>query len=442
MLKLVDPSTGEETVYVDTLQEAGEYHVKMDADQQVGTGYYWKYTTDSSSENIYVQSGTAESLQPVGASGERKFRMITAVFDNLVESEFIPVEERLDSMNVDSVIATTLKENGIDLAYAYGVVSQPDDSLRLAVPAAFAPEIRQSDYRVRLFPLDVFAPPAFLALHFPGRQTYLWRQIGPLLVATVVLMLVIIACFAYTIRTILRQRRFSGLMVDFINNMTHEFKTPISTVSLAAEAIQRPDVLEEPEKVLRFTGMIQNENRRMRNQTDKILQMAALEQDDYELSFSEVDVHDVIRSAVDSVTLHVGNRKGTILSHLDATKHSVRADRVHLTNVVHNLLDNANKYSPDPPEIMIRTFDSNHGVGMRIEDRGIGLRPEDKKRVFEKYFRVPTGNRHDVKGFGLGLSYVKLMVEAHGGTIALNSKLGEGTEVEVILPIRGDGDQS
>ena len=173
----------------------------------------------------------------------------------------------------------------------------------------------------------------------------------------------------------------------------------------------------------------------MHNQTDKILQMAALEEKDYELTLVEVDLHQIIRKAVDSVALHVESRGGSIRCHLDAKRHTLHADKVHLANVIYNLLDNANKYSVDRPEITVHTFDSNQGVGVRIEDRGIGLTPEDRKHVFDKYFRVSSGNRHDVKGFGIGLSYVKLMVEAHGGNIALNSKLGEGTEVELIFPL-------
>jgi len=442
VLKVLNPAAGFDTVYVDSLQPPGDYCVLVDKQHYAGGSFFWQYRTDSASVMMQVTDGEFGPVQPIPIGESGKYNFVTSVVRNLVNTEFEPIEARLDSLNVDSIIAATLQDNGIELEYAYGVMTEADDSLHIVQPGIYADDVRQSDYRVRLFPQDVFAARASLALYFPGRGAYLWAQMGPLFAATVGLMLVIIGCFVYTIRTILQQRRFSGHMVDFINNMTHEFKTPISTVALAAEAIQRPDVVNEPEQVLRFTDMIQSENRRMRHQTDKILQMAALEKDDSDLSFSDVDLHAVIKSAVDAVTLHVENRKGTIVCHLDATTHTLRADKVHLTNVVYNLLDNANKYSPDPPQITIRTFDSSHGVGMRIADRGIGLRPEDKKRVFEKYYRVSTGNRHDVKGFGLGLSYVKLMVEAHRGTITLNSKFGEGTEVEVILPIRRDGDGS
>lgn len=442
ILKLMNTQSGDDTVYADSLQPPGNYRVPVDKKRYNSGDYLWHYQTDSSSVVMEVSDGVAGPMLPIPTGDSSKFKFVTSVFQNLVSTEFEPIEQRLDSINVDSIIATTLHDNGIDLEYAYGVLTDGNDSLHIAKPAEYADELRQSDYKIRLFPHDLFAARSSLALYFPGSTAYLWGQMGPLFAATVGLMLVIIGCFVYTIRTIVQQRRFSGHMVDFINNMTHEFKTPISTVALAAEAIQRPDVVREPEQVLRFTEMIQSENRRMRHQTDKILQMATLENDDYDLSLSDVDLHAVIRSAVDAVAPHVESRKGTIVCYLNATTRTLPADKVHLTNVVYNLLDNANKYSSGPPSITIHTFDSSHGVGMRITDHGIGMRPEHKKRVFEKYYRVPTGNRHDVKGFGLGLSYVKLIVEAHQGSIILNSKFGEGTEVEVVLPVRREGENS
>lgn len=442
VLKLMNTESGIDTVVVDSFQQAGSHRVAIDKQRFSSGEYVWHYRSDSASFTLGMSDNVMRPVLPIPEGDSGRFRFVTSVVQNLASTEFEPIEQRLDSINVDSIVATTLQDNGIDLEYAYGVLTDANDSLHIAKPAGYEGELRESEYKVRLFPHDIFAARASLALYFPGRGVYLWKQMGPLFAATVVLMLVIIGCFAYTIRTILQQRRFSGHMVDFINNMTHEFKTPISTVALAAEAIRRPDVVEQPEQVLRFTEMIQSENRRMRHQTDKILQMATLENDDYDLSLTDVDLHAVIQSAVDAIALHVENRKGAITCRLTATAHTLRADKVHLTNVVYNLLDNANKYSEGPPAIAIHTFDSNQGVGMRITDQGIGLKPEDKKHVFEKFYRVPTGNRHDVKGFGLGLSYVKLIVEAHGGTIMLNSRLGEGTEVEVILPLRREEPES
>jgi len=433
-IQMFDLGGGRDTVIVDTFREPGDYRISGLDEEFTEGSYLWKFATDSVSRVMRVENGTSAAFLPSDTSESGKRRLVARIFDNLIHAELDPIEDRLDSLNVDSIIAGAFRESGIDLEYAYGIISGPGDSLRVVRPPEYRDDIHNSDFRVRLFQQDIFAPTSYLSVYFPDHRAYLWGQIVPLLTATVILMLIIIACFAYTIRTIFRQRRLSGLMVDFINNMTHEFKTPISTVALATEAIQRPDILDQKDKVLHFNEMIQNENRRMHKQTDKILQMAALEEKDYELTLVEVDLHQIITKAVDSVALHVENRGGSIRCHLDAKRHTLYADKVHLANVIYNLLDNANKYSFDKPGITVRTFDSNRGVGVRIEDRGIGLTPEDRKHVFDKYFRVSSGNRHDVKGFGIGLSYVKLIVEAHGGNIEINSKLGEGAEVELILP--------
>jgi len=220
--------------------------------------------------------------------------------------------------------------------------------------------------------------------------------------------------------------------------MTHEFKTPISTISLAAEAILRRDVISDNEKVTQYSKMILDENKRMRRQAEKILQMAALEESDLSLKAIDVNLHDVINEAVDGISLAVKKRGGTISCTLNAEKDIVRGDRVHLSGIVHNLLDNANKYSPEKPEISIFTSNADGGIYIRVVDNGVGINEEDLKMVFSKYYRVSSGNIHDVKGFGLGLSYVKLMVEAHGGSITMKSKYGEGTRVEVFLPLERD----
>jgi two-component system phosphate regulon sensor histidine kinase PhoR len=227
-------------------------------------------------------------------------------------------------------------------------------------------------------------------------------------------------------------------MVDFVNNMTHEFKTPISTVALACEAIMRPDVISDRTKVERFSNMIRQENRRMRHQAEKILQMAALEEKEGKVKLAPVDLHGTIRNAVDGIALQVEQSGGRIECRLEATRPIIEADAVHLTGIFYNLLDNAQKYSAEAPRIRVVTGDRNGGVEIVVEDRGVGLKPEDRRRIFEKYFRVSKGNVHDVKGFGLGLSYVNLMVKAQGGTISVESEYGRGTRMILWFPRPAD----
>lgn len=441
-LLVVDQEAGLATTVVDSFFGPGVHRVPVDP-AKIGDGrFLWRMVTDSASIELASEDSRDRIRLPLPAADSSRQVLVQAVINRLAESELEPLEQRIDTATLEAIITESLQESGIDMAHAYAVTNTLDESPDIVKPDAYRAELNASPFRAHLFPHDFMAAPTDLVLYFPSHRTYIWSQIAPMLIATVLLTLVIIGIFAYTIRTIFAQRQFSTLLVDFINNMTHEFKTPISTVALACEAISRPDVSGEPEKVLRFNSMIQNENRRMRNQVDKILQMAVLEEGDYELEKEPVNLHDLIRQAVDSVALHVETRHGTITTDLAATRFTIDADAVHIANVIHNLLDNANKYSPDHPTIQVRSRNEQDRIVLSISDNGIGLTPEDRKMVFDKYYRVPSGNVHDVKGFGIGLSYVKLMVTAHGGRIQLHSELGQGTTVTCTFPLVDSSEDS
>ncbi|PKK83628.1 MAG: hypothetical protein CVT49_07685 [candidate division Zixibacteria bacterium HGW-Zixibacteria-1] len=374
------------------------------------------------------------SAGPIVAGQGGRIDLLERAINRIYQSETVPIEERLDSTLIDSLIGSALAESGIALDYLFGIKYGNTDSLLIAA-SEYRDQLLESDFRVRLFPYDVFNPVTELLLFFPDRKLFIWQQVIPILATITLLMGIIIFCFIYTIRIILAQKRGAALMTDFVNNMTHEFKTPISTISLAAEAIMRADIVSEKEKVDNFSRMILDENNRMRRQTDKILQMAALEEGDFRLKLDRIDVHEIITDAVAHITLQVESRDGRITSELKAEDPFISGDRVHISGIIYNLLDNANKYSPDHPEILISTINADGGIYIRIIDNGLGIKDEDLKLVFNKYYRVSTGNIHDVKGFGLGLSYVKLMVEAHRGKITLKSQYGQGTRVEIFFPL-------
>ncbi|MCG3120549.1 MAG: Adaptive-response sensory-kinase SasA [bacterium] len=399
---------------------------------------FLSFTTDSTSFVTKVRAGETNEIIPPPISSEKRQMIIRKVVDDITTAKFVPFEARVKPAILDSLIDATLNEKGIVTAYAYGVVSAPRDSLFLAKPAKFDGELKRSEFRSRLFPNDIFAAPDDLVLYFPQQNIYLLKQMIGLLSSSFILLGVVVCGFVYTVRTIYKQRQFAGLMVDFINNMTHEFKTPISTIALASEALANPEIGRDGNRLLRYSRIIRDENTRMRNQVEKILEMAALEEGDYELNIAAVDAHKIIAEAVQNIVLQIEKRGGKIECQLRASAPIIAADEVHLANIIHNLLDNANKYSPETPVIKIATENEGTGLRIRISDNGIGLRPEDQKRVFEKYYRVPTGNVHDVKGFGLGLSYVKLMVEAHGGTITVRSDYQKGSEFEIWLPSKRD----
>ena len=273
----------------------------------------------------------------------------------------------------------------------------------------------------------------YFGVQFPNREAHLINQLGIWSFSSVVLLVVIIF-FTYTLFIILKQKRLSEIQKDFINNMTHEFKTPISTIALSAEVLKDPGIVQQPERLLNYTTIIEKENARLKQHVDRVLQMARLDKEDIGLKKEMVDVHHLISDAVRNNSHALQEKNGVVHMTLNAGQHQTEADKLHLTNVLNNLVDNAIKYCKTVPEIHIRTENINAGLQITVSDNGIGISPENQKRVFQKFYRVPTGNVHDVKGFGLGLSYVKTVVEAHKGNIRLESELGRGSTFRITLP--------
>lgn len=288
-------------------------------------------------------------------------------------------------------------------------------------------------YKVNVFPRERPVP-GELRIFFPNKNAIILRSIGKTLLATLFFAGVILLCFGYTLYIIFTQKKLSEMKTDFINNMTHEFKTPIATISLAADSLNNPVVLKNEEKILRFSRIIKQENIRMHKQVEKVLQMALLDKKDFNLKWTSVDMHDLILSAIENISLQVETREGSVKGFLNASESILKGDHTHLSNIINNLLDNANKYSPQKPHITVFTRNVDKGLEIMVKDEGIGLSREVRKFIFDKFYRVPTGNLHNVKGFGLGLSYVKTMVEAHKGKIDVRSELGKGSSFILYFP--------
>ncbi|HEY9487786.1 MAG TPA: HAMP domain-containing sensor histidine kinase [Chryseosolibacter sp.] len=274
----------------------------------------------------------------------------------------------------------------------------------------------------------------YFGVQFPNREAHLINQMGIWSFSSLVLLLVILF-FAYTLFVILKQKRLSEIQKDFINNMTHEFKTPISTIAVSTEVLKNPDIIHQPERLLNYTTIIEKENIRLKHQVERVLQMAKFDKEEIGLKKEKVDVHRIIRDAIQNTALPLQEKNGTIHFVLEATNHIIEADRLHLTNVLYNLIDNAIKYCSDSPAIVIRTNSSNKFLCIDVHDNGLGIARENHKKVFQQFYRVPTGNVHDVKGFGLGLHYVKSVISAHKGTIKLESELGRGSAFRIHLPL-------
>lgn len=274
----------------------------------------------------------------------------------------------------------------------------------------------------------------YFGVQFPNRESQILNQMGIWSFSSIVLLLVIVF-FAYTIFVILKQKRLSEIQKDFINNMTHEFKTPIATIAVSTEVLKNPAILQQPERLLNYTSIIENENNRLKQHVERVLQMARIDKEDLALKKERVDLHALVHETMRGMSLPLQEKQGSITTDLQAPVHEITGDRHHLTNVLCNLLDNAIKYCSGIPNITIRTRQENQFVVLEVIDNGIGIRPENHKQVFQKFYRVPTGNIHNVKGFGLGLNYVKQIIEAHRGKITLQSEEGKGSTFTVYLPL-------
>jgi two-component system, OmpR family, phosphate regulon sensor histidine kinase PhoR len=265
---------------------------------------------------------------------------------------------------------------------------------------------------------------------------FIFRSLGWMIAGAIVFTIIILAAFYITLRALLRQKKLSEIKSDFINNMTHELKTPLATISLAVDAIKNPKVLGDPEKLDYFSTIIKEENKRMNKQVETILQAALLDRQEVQLRLKPLHVHDILGSIVDNFRLQFDERQGSAITELEAADDQVQGDEVHFTNMLNNLVDNAIKYSKEDVGVIVKisTENSGNNIRIRIEDNGIGMNRETVSRIFEKFYRAHTGNIHNVKGFGLGLSYVKTMVDAHNGKIKVESTPGKGSVFVLEFP--------
>jgi two-component system phosphate regulon sensor histidine kinase PhoR len=368
---------------------------------------------------------------------QKRAEMFNDIFDELISINiYKDYKPSVDSVLLDSLLQHELRQKGILIDYIYAVHEQPRANFQALGKRVNSLDSTGQFFKVSLSPANIFVTPLYLTLHFPDEQNYLLRTLWLTLSMSAVIILVLVLAFFYTINTIHRQKKYTQIKNDFIGNMTHEFKTPISTIALAGEMLGDSSVKKTPEKVDRFVKMIRDENKRLGILVESILQTAVLDKGDFKLKRSEFNLHDVISEAVEKAQLQIEQKKGILNESLTAQNAVLFADKVHITNIVYNLLDNALKYSKDVPEIKISTQNFSDGILLLVEDKGIGISKENQKKIFEQFYRVSTGNVHNIRGFGLGLSYVKAIVQKHGGEISVTSELNKGTAFKVYLPFK------
>jgi len=339
----------------------------------------------------------------------------------------------IDTAQIQKMLNHELHNRDIPIGFEFGILH---DSILIckSTLAKDSVEICASEYRVSMYPNDIFQKNMKLALWFPNRDRFIYKSLNWLLVASFLFSMIILVTFGMSVFYILRQKKISEMKSDFINNMTHEFKTPLATISVATDSIVNEKVVKDPEKIRYFAGMIKNENTRMNRQVEDILTIARLDKKEFEFKWEPVNVHELITDTVNAIVIQVEKRDGKIEMELNAQNPVITTDRVHGSNMIFNLLDNAIKYSVESPLIKISTSNRPKGILISVEDKGIGMTKTVQSKIFERFYRQTSGNIHNVKGFGLGLSYVKAIIEANFGNISVQSEPGNGSRFDVFLP--------
>jgi len=346
-----------------------------------------------------------------------------------------PLKNRINTFWLDSLLRFELANKGITLPFSYEVSTANNDSLIFSKAYDMVgqkPVFNVADtYRTPIFTQDVVNDPGRLQVYFPDKNSHIINTMTYMLSISGGLLLVLIFCFGYTIFSILRQKKISEMKTDFINNMTHEFKTPVSTIMIASEALKDQEIIADKARVARLANIIYEENERLGSHIERVLNIARIEKNDFKLDKKPVEVNELITDVLDSMQLKLQKNNAEVDLHLDADYDVIKADELHFSNVIYNLIDNAIKYSRENPHLTISTLNKGNQLIIRVADKGIGMSRDQQAKIFEQFYRVPTGNLHDVKGFGLGLSYVNTIVKRLEGMISVRSEKEKGSEFEL-----------
>ncbi len=344
------------------------------------------------------------------------------------------INDTVNPFLLENLLKNEFTERNIKIDFEYVIYDCFTDSIVFGDYVALGEE-EQDKLQSKSYNMEWDRDGHYFGVYFPSKQSYILNEMGIWLFSSSII-LVIIIFFAYTITVILKQKRLSEIKNDFINNITHEFKTPISTISLSADVLLGKNIINEPERLSNYANIIKEENNRLKNQVDKVLQLATLEEDKLKLENEDIDLHELIQSSIKSFGLIMKERNGEITCELNADKYIFNGDRIHVTNTIHNLIDNAIKYTPENPKVVVGTSYHKGWIEISVKDNGLGIPVDGQKYIFDKFYRAPTDNVHDVKGFGLGLNYVKTIVEAYNGSVKLISKEREGSTFVIKLPVK------
>jgi len=368
----------------------------------------------------------------------KKEKIVNEVVDDILFfGEKEDIDKRINRKRLDKYLGEELHSNGINAGYYFGVKSAKSDSMFFVTVKNEITELNNTQYKTLLFPEEIYKSPDYLLLAFPNRTGYLLGSISSVLAASLLFIMAIIFLYYKTVGILLGQKKISDMKSDLINNISHEFKTPLSTIALASEALKEPLLAKDKPSADKYISMIEDENNRLQNMIESLLNTALIENGEYLLNKCEIDIHNLIEETVERNSIRVKSLSGTIEVFLNAKYSTISADKIHVSNILNNLIDNSIKYSSGNPGIKINTEDDKNGINIFIQDDGIGMDRQQQKKIFETFYRVPTGDIQNTRGYGIGLSYVKRLVEAHGGKISVSTKLKKGSTFKIFLPYAG-----
>lgn len=389
----------------------------------------------SDDEFYYPDNGAPElSIESIRAGISGRVSNKTVLLENLMGKIFEdtpPLSNRISKPEVDELLSSTLKRLGIEIDYEYRI---DEGNSTVFSSENFDLSSKSHKYLRQLFPNDPVPEQNRMTLYFPKETKYLINQVGIMGFTSIFVTLLLILFSATNIIIILRQKRISEIRTDFINNMTHELKTPISTISLASQMMADKSIRDEFKNLDNISKILNDESLRLKYQVEKVLQASVFENGSMNLKYNNADINNIIRNISDNFSLQIAEKQGMITLSLDEDECFAMVDEAHFSNMLSNLIDNGIKYSPEVPNIEITTKSSESSILLTVSDNGIGIKKDDLKRIFERFYRVPTGNVHNVKGFGLGLSYVKKVLDEHNATITATSQPGQGTVFQIKLP--------
>lgn len=436
-----DKRTNETVIYSNSIY-AEDYNLRSSffdkkiPDSVKIKNYGTKRTTEIYSGQNIDNSSIQRSVNPdikIEKSG-RMDMLSTVQFENFLRdiAAIQPLTDRISREQLKKLLAVELGKYGVKTPFEFSVYS---NGLATKIASDNFRYDKSSTYSIPIFTNDGSQTDYQMLVSFPQKKRFLFSELIGITILSIVFTLIIIIAYTSALNQLIKQRQISEIKTDFINNMTHEFKTPIATINLALDAIKSPKVIENQETVKKYLQMIRDENKRMHAQVENVLRISKLEKRELDISKEPMDLHDIIEDAIDHVSLIVEDRQGSVTANLNALRSTVLLNDVHFTNVMVNMLDNAIKYTTGIPEIVVSTENVKDFVIIKVKDNGIGMSKVAQKRIFEKFYREHTGDIHNVKGHGLGLAYVKRIVDDHNGQIFVESEKGKGSTFIIKLPL-------